>query len=168
MSKKKREFDDFDIRMLRHAVQMSQDSKDPTTKVGAIVVARSDPSCFVVGINGFPPGSDDSPELFADREYKREHILHAEDNALWNARGRWDFKTYPTTIYVTHPVCGRCALKIKRAGIRRVVHVKQRLHKDWKRSCKKAKRYLKREGVEIVAVPKRMVYDGLMIVVPAK
>lgn len=92
-------------------------SKDPSTKVGAVIV-RPDRTVASVGFNGFARGVLDTPERYADREYKIATILHAEENAILSAhepvRGH--------TLYVSGlPPCAMCAAKIAQAGIARVV-----------------------------------------------
>lgn len=91
-------------------------SKDTSTKVAAVAVgALRNQVAF--GYNGFPPGLDDTPERIADRPTKLALTLHAEVNALANAK----FDVH--TLYVTHPPCANCALHIlSRRTVRRVVY----------------------------------------------
>lgn len=73
-------------------------SRDPSTKVGAVIV-RPDKSVAAVGYNGFPRGMEDRSAWYADRAEKYDRVIHAEMNALLsmkeNAAG--------TTVAVTHP-----------------------------------------------------------------
>lgn len=90
-------------------------SRDPTTKVGAVVVgADKRDVCF--GFNGFPPGLADDWRLH-DRDLKNLITRHAEANALDQCSFR------PHTIYVTHWPCVRagCSSAIISRGVRRVV-----------------------------------------------
>lgn len=59
-------------------------SKDPSTKVGAVIV-RPDKTTLGPAWNGFPRGCDDGPELYADRDTKLRRIVHAEMNAVVSA-----------------------------------------------------------------------------------
>lgn len=71
-------------RFLDLARHVSLWSKDPSTKVGAVIV---DHQKRVVGIgyNGFPRGVSDSTERYNERAVKYKLIVHAEVNAILNA-----------------------------------------------------------------------------------
>lgn len=94
-------------------------SKDPSTKVGAVIV-RPNNTVASVGYNGFPRGVSDSPERLADREEKLALTIHAELNAILNAGE--SLEGY--RIYITHPPCVSCAIHIKQAGIEEVIYKK--------------------------------------------
>jgi len=90
-------------------------SKDPSTKVGAVVLGEH-VNQLAIGFNGLPPGLADDHRL-QDRAWKYAHVRHAEANALSNAIG-----FQPVTLYVTHHPCQQCALAILAARtVRRVV-----------------------------------------------
>lgn|SRR5574337_504686 len=91
-------------------------SKDPSTKVGA-VIADSDNRVVSLGFNGAPRNVDDA---FVSREQKLLRTIHAELNALHFARG----DVSGCTIYVTHPPCAQCAASIIQRGIKEVVFPK--------------------------------------------
>jgi dCMP deaminase len=107
----------WDYRFLRLAKEVSSWSRDPSTKVGAVIV---NPEKHVVslGFNGFPSYMQDDFSLYADREEKYSRIVHGEINALVLARR----DVYGCTLY-TWPFlpCDRCAVIMIQAGIRRVV-----------------------------------------------
>ena len=65
---------------------VSSKSKDPSTKVGAVVV-RPDRTIAAMGYNGFPRGVLDLPERYADRPTKYSMVVHAEANAIVSAKG---------------------------------------------------------------------------------
>lgn len=108
----------WDMRYLDLAKRVGSWSKDPSTKVGAVLV-RPDNSIASTGFNGFGPGEDDSPELYADREYKNKNVIHAEINAF-KFLGK-DKTALGYTIYTSFPCCPDCAEKIIEKGVRRVV-----------------------------------------------
>ena len=81
-------------------------SKDPSTKVGTLVLGE-DQEPLVHGWNGFVRGANDSPTLYADREYKYQHIIHAEMNALANA-ARVGAKLKGAIWFVTECPCDKC------------------------------------------------------------
>jgi dCMP deaminase len=106
-----------DLKFLETAREVARIwSKDGSTKVAAVAVGELR-SQVAWGYNGFPPGIEDSPERIADRTTKLSLTLHAEVNALANAK--FDVRT----LYVTHPPCCNCALHIlSRRTVQRVVY----------------------------------------------
>ena len=56
-------------------------SKDPSSKVGAMIV-RPDFSPVSSGYNGFPRGMEDDPKIWEDPTLKYDYVQHAERNAL--------------------------------------------------------------------------------------
>lgn len=105
----------WDERFMDMAHLVATWSKDPSTKVAAVCVDGN--RVVSLGFNGFPRGTDDSPELYADRERKYKRVLHAEQNAI--AFANRDLAG--CTIYVTHAPCSRCVAQIIQAGITQVV-----------------------------------------------
>ncbi len=123
-------------------------SKDPSTKVGALAVGGTK-NQVAWGYNGFPPGLYDTHERLHDRQTKYGLTLHAEENALTNAR-------FPVrTLYVTHHPCGPCALRIlAHRTVRRVVYAVQpdfetRADDSWAESLADARAWLEEGGVQI-------------------
>ncbi len=109
----------WDKRFLELAVHVSTWSKDPSTKVGA-VIARGNTE-ISMGYNGFPKCIIDYDELYLNKEIKYQYIIHAELNAILKAgqEGR-DIKG--ATLYTSPlPPCISCAAIIMGAGITRVV-----------------------------------------------
>lgn len=109
----------WDKRFLDLAELVSSWSKDPSTKVGAVIV--DDQNIIVsVGFNGFPKGIKDNDRL-NHRDSKYQIIVHAENNALMFAKRPLD----NCTIY-TYPFmpCPRCAGMIIQSGIKKVVSYK--------------------------------------------
>jgi len=107
---------DWDARFLRLAQHVADWSKDPSTKVGA-VLARGK---FIIslGYNGFPPGVEDLPERLNSREVKYKMTLHAEENAILTARQ--DLTGCTMYTWPMQP-CAPCTAKIIQAGIKRIV-----------------------------------------------
>jgi len=104
---------DWDNRFFELAELVGSWSKDPSTKVGAVIV-RPDRTIASVGYNGFPRGVDDSPEIYADRPKKYLRVVHAEANAILSAGE----PLHGYTLYVTplHP-CATCSGLIIQSGI---------------------------------------------------
>ena len=105
---------DWDIRFLELAAMVGGWSKDPGTKVGAVIV-RHDRTIASLGYNGFPRGVSD---VYFDREHKLLRTVHAEMNAILSARE----PLHGCKLYVT-PLCpcANCAGAIIQAGIKHVV-----------------------------------------------
>ena len=99
------------------AQYISTASKDPSTKVGAVIVDE-DRRVVSLGYNGLPRGVIDSEERLNNRDLKYKMIVHAERNALLFARG----SIKGCTIY-TYPMmpCAVCASMIIQSGIKKVV-----------------------------------------------
>lgn len=106
----------WDHRFLKLAEHISSWSKDPSTKVGAVIT--DDKEVVSLGYNGFPTEIFDFQERLENREIKYEYIIHAEMNALLFAKR----SVFGFTLY-TYPFmpCARCASMIIQAGIYRVV-----------------------------------------------
>lgn len=99
------------------AEYVSTASKDPSTKVGAVVVDQLN-RVVSVGYNGFPRGVDDAAERYADRDLKNKLIVHAEINAMVFAQRNLSGCTLYTWPF---GCCSRCAAQVIQHGIRRVV-----------------------------------------------
>ena len=106
--------DKWTIRFLRLAREVSTYSKDPSTKVGAVIV-RPDKSVLSTGFNGFPRQMKDVPSFYENRDEKYARIIHAEMNALIQAKQSVEgclLFTWP------FPCCERCAIHLVQAGIK--------------------------------------------------
>ena len=110
----------WDLRFIGLAQHISTWSKDPSTKVGCIVVGE-DREIRSTGFNGFPRGINDDEERLTDREKKYPLICHAEENAIMHA-ARIGVSLKDSTAYVTWPPCSRCARSLIQAGIREIVY----------------------------------------------
>lgn len=111
----------WDLRFLKLAREVSTWSKDPSTKVGAVITR--DIHVVSLGYNGFPPTIEDKPEWLNDRPTKYKLTVHAEANALYNAPGR----VIDCTAYV-YPLmpCPECAKQLAAAGIAKIKAVVDR------------------------------------------
>ena len=108
---------DWDTRFLNLAEHISKWSKDPSTKVGAVIV-DTNRRIVSTGYNGFPVGVMDSYDRLTDRDTKYEMIIHAEANAILFAHQRMNGMTLYTTPFQP---CSRCASLIIQSGISRVI-----------------------------------------------
>lgn len=106
----------WDHRFYELADFISRWSKDPRTKVGAVVVDNLN-RIVSLGYNGFPIGTRDDDHIYNNRDRKHARVLHAEINAILFAKE--DLSGY--TIYCNRLPCSQCAAAIIQSGIVRVV-----------------------------------------------
>lgn len=139
-------------RYLELAEYISQWSKDPSTKVGAVIV-RPDNSVCSVGFNGFPRGVDDDPARYADRELKYKLIVHGEINAMAFTNECLDGYTLFTWPFLP---CSRCAGFIIQNKIKTVVAPKLtgELAKRWEESLNLTKSMFTEAGVAYIEIEK--------------
>ncbi len=138
--------DRWDRRFLDLADFISDWSKDPSTKVGAVIVDQRR-RIVSTGFNGFPAGVEDTEGRLGDRAVKYEMVVHAEQNALLFA-GR---QAEGCTLYVTPLApCARCAVIIIQAGIVRVVAPKPDFEQEkWGDQAKIADTMFREAGLAV-------------------
>ena len=103
------------------AILVSLRSKDPSSKVGAVLVR--DNKILGTGYNGFPSGCDESRFPW-DREVdskgwintKYPYVIHAEANALMNTVAH----CRDAQLYVTMHPCNECAKLLIQGGVKQV------------------------------------------------
>jgi dCMP deaminase len=102
------------------AYLVSMKSKDPSTRVGAVIVGL-DKEIRATGYNGLSRGVQDLPERYFNKDYKFMACNHAEENAILNCT-RIGISTLGCTLYVTWFPCSYCAKAIIQSGIAEVVY----------------------------------------------
>jgi len=117
MSSQSFSWDQYFITM---AYLVSMKSKDPSTRVGAVIVGR-DNEIRSTGYNGLPRGVDDLPHRYNDKDYKYYACNHAEENAILHC-ARIGVSAFGCTLYTTWRPCSYCAKAIIQAGISTVVY----------------------------------------------
>lgn len=139
----------WDQRFIDLAQHISTWSKDPSTKVGAVIV--QDKVVVGMGYNGFPAGVEDNPDLYADRAEKLKRVVHAEANAIIEAGqdcGNATLYVYPLF------TCNECAKLVIQSGIRRVVYDgslwRKNCRDEWKESFDVAMEMYEEAGVQVV------------------
>lgn len=140
--------DKWHRRFLELAQYVATWSKDPRTKVGAVIV---DDQRRIVGhgYNGFPRGVDDAAERYDTPELKYEMVVHAETNAVLNA-GR---SVAGCTVYVTFFPCPRCAAYLIQAGISQVIALTSPSDDRYVEMRRIAEQMLQEAGVAAHTVP---------------
>jgi dCMP deaminase len=131
------------------AKHISSWSKDPSTKIGCVIVDSNTRNVLSLGYNGFPRGIDDNERLY-DRNAKLPLVVHAEMNAIYNA-GRNGTNLNGSMMYVYGlPVCHSCSLGIIQAGIANVFVCEKFLNNErWYDSWEMTKANFKEAGVKI-------------------
>ena len=128
-------------RYLNLAKEVSTWSRDPSTKVGAVVIGDHG-QLLSQGYNGFPRGVGDSAARYKNRDVKYKLVVHAEMNAIYNA-GLNGISLDGATLYVYGcPICNECAKGIIQVGIKKVVSLRPKDLKSldrWTQSIKDAK-----------------------------
>jgi dCMP deaminase len=95
-----------------HALAARRGSKDPSTKVGAVIY-RPDMRIASTGFNGLPSAIPDDPERMLDRDWKLQRTIHAEVNAIDSCVE--NVKGYGVVV-TAHP-CAACTLRLINKGI---------------------------------------------------
>jgi len=129
------------------ALLASERSKDPNTQVGACIVDDQN-RILSTGYNGFPHGcSDDEFPWNRDEalgETKYQFVVHAELNAILNARGK---NLSGSKVYVALFPCNECAKAIIQSGISEVVYLSDKYHDT--PSTVASRRMLQAAGVKL-------------------
>jgi dCMP deaminase len=145
---------DWDSYFLVLARHVARKSKDPSTRVGA-VVTNARHQVLATGFNGFARGVDDHPARYADRAEKYPRIIHGEVNALLFAN-MGGHSTHGGTLY-TWPLapCDRCAAIVIQCGISRVVSVEPSadLRYRWQQALDLSASMLAEAGVTLDLLP---------------
>lgn len=151
----------WNARFLDLARLVASWSKDPSTKVGAVIVGP-DMEIRSTGFNGFPRGIADTAERLTNREEKLNLVVHAEMNAILNA-ARFGVELKGCTMYVVAtdqsgsvwggPPCTRCTVEVIQAGIATIVsYPKKSAPSRWHASLAAAESLLHESGVNLVEV----------------
>lgn len=148
--------DRWDAHFLRLSLENAKMSKDPSTKVGAVIVGP-DREIRATGFNGLPRGIADTPERLNNRETKLELVVHAEMNAVLNA-ARIGVPVSGCTMYLSAtdasglvwggPPCVRCTVEVMQAGITAIVSRPFKAGASrWRESIEKARLLLTEAGI---------------------
>ena len=137
-------------RYINLAKEISTWSKDPSTKVGAVVIGNNG-EVLSQGYNGFPRSIKDTPQRLKDREKKYNLVVHAEMNAIYNASLN-GVSLKGSTLYVYGlPICNECAKGVIQVGIEKVIATRPAdYNKEWDESIKDAKALFKEAEVEYI------------------
>jgi dCMP deaminase len=136
----------WDKRFLDLAEHISEWSKDPSKKIGAVAVGAQR-QILAQGYNGFPRGIDDTTDRYDNREEKYKLVVHAEMNVIYNASYN-GVSLNGSTLYVHGlPVCSDCAKGIIQVGVKNVIMRKAKTPDIWLESWKRTETMFKESGV---------------------
>ncbi len=142
--------DKWHRRFLELADVISTWSKDPSSKVGAVIVDK-DNRIVSTGYNGFAKGVDDTEERYENRDIKYKIVLHAEENAISYARRDLS----ECILYVSGLMpCSHCASLIIQNSIKKVITWKKEIPERWKESVDLTKEIFSEAGVEMIEIEK--------------
>lgn len=145
--------DKFDLCFIEIAKSISTLSKDPSTKLGAVITGKNK-QIISQGYNGFPRGVKDLPERYNNKESKYSMVVHAETNAIYNALTN-GANIEGSTIYIYGlSCCNECAKAIIQCGIKKVVQkiTKVSSTEKWIESHKISEIMFNESGVEVVTI----------------
>lgn len=141
-------FTHWDRRFNDLARFVAQWSKDPSTRVGAVIVGDMN-RIVSTGFNGLPAGVEDTVERLNDRELKYQMIVHAERNAIISARQN----VAGMRIYVWPMMpCSVCASLVIQAGLAEVI-APENINPRWVDSFDLSKTMFAEAGVALRMAP---------------
>ena len=129
--------EEWDTHFLKIAKLCSEMSKDPSTKVGAVIVSE-DRKILATGYNGFPKSVPDYALWYNNREIKYSIIIHAEENALSTLTMNTNDIHVPKSVYI-YPLepCLKCYNLLKDRGINRFISVAHKIENNFCKVCNK-------------------------------
>ena len=113
----------FDVTCMKQVYLAAERSKDPRTKIGAVLVKEK--NIISTGYNGFARKVLDLSERYNDRETKYMFVVHAEDNAILSC-ARLGVSTIGSVLYTQALPCNECMKSIVQGGVTKIV-----IHKQW-------------------------------------
>jgi dCMP deaminase len=149
----------WDMNWLAFAREVSNFSKDPSTKVGAVII-RGKNNFVQLGYNGFAKRIKDTTERLNDRDLKYPRTMHAELNAVLFSKQ----DLTGCTIYVwPFQPCHNCANVIIQSDIGRVVAPVGDGEGRWAESFTLAREFLDEASVplELIEQPVSWCYGNL-------
>ena len=154
---KRQQYISWDDYFMGIALLAAKRSKDPNTQVGACIVSGTTSdgtnanTILSVGYNGLPMGcsDDDFPwdrtGDFLDTKYP--FVVHAELNAILNARGK---SLVGSKIYVALFPCNECCKAIIQSGIKEVIYLSNKYSQT--DAVKASKKMFEAAGVTLTQI----------------
>lgn len=159
---------DYDAEMLTLCYKAAQESFDPSTKNGSIIVdARG--NVVSAQCNQMPTGVELTDVEWLDKDLKYRWIVHAEAAAILSA-AKNGIPIDGCTMYASWAACVGCAKTIVQSGIKCVIthsHNAQRQHAHWIASISVAKVLFSKCGVSFFIVDayldQEILFNGKLI-----
>lgn len=125
-------------------------SKDPRTKIGAVIINPKNHAIVSLGYNGLPRGVDDNYPTRYQAPEKYHWFEHGERNAIYNAKR--DLTGF--AMYTHGTPCSDCARAVIQSEIKEVVvhwqWENKASHKNkWIESAERSKQMFKEAGVTL-------------------
>jgi len=108
---------------MRTVYSVADLSKDPRTKIGAVLVKNN--NIISCGYNNFPRKVLDLKARYENKEVKYKFICHAESNSILNA-ARAGISTDNSILFTQGCPCQECCKSLIQAGVSKIV-----IHKQW-------------------------------------
>jgi dCMP deaminase len=152
----------WDEQFMHDVYWWSRRSKDPRTKIGAVLVRWEDKIPISMAYNSFSRKVNDNVPERWERPEKYEWVTHAEDNAVLNCARR-GYSSNGCVMYTQGIPCTRCADACVQGGIVEVV-----VHKQWQEheqkfawdkwidSAKRSQKKFAESGIKI------RIFDGVL------
>lgn len=151
---KREDYISWDDYFMGIAMLAAKRSKDPNTQVGACIVSGecsdglNSNTILSVGYNGLPIGCSDDEFPWDNKgellETKYPFVVHAELNAILNARGK---SLQGSKLYVALFPCNECCKAIIQSGIREVIFLSDKYAET--DTVKASKRMFSASGVKL-------------------
>jgi len=139
---------DWDRYFIRMCITVASKSKDPSTKVGSVVVDQQN-TLVSAGYNGFPRRIADTDARLNSREEKYPRVIHAELNALLFSKR----DITGCTLYASAIPCDVCSLPIIQCGISRIVAIHNADYETrWRDMIMRSLANFNEAGIEVIVV----------------
>lgn len=147
----------WDNHFLEMAILNAKMSKDPSTKVGAIITS-ADNHLISAGFNGLPRGIEDTEDRLNYRDLKLQLVVHAEMNSVL-AAAKLGVKLKNSTMYIAAtntdgaiwggPPCTRCLVEIIQTGITKIISYKRKnVPTKWEKDLDFSMSLIKEVGIK--------------------
>jgi dCMP deaminase len=113
----------WDVFFLQMVFLVASKSKDPSSKIGAVIV-NDDNQIVKIGYNGFPSKLNDNIKDRYERPAKYRWTEHAESNAI-NYAAKNGVSTNNCILYTNGLSCIECTKSIIQSGIKKLVYHKK-------------------------------------------
>ena len=143
------------IQFYQHAQNLADIfSKDPSVKVGALLLAPDSLQILSSGYNGFPRGIDEKKSSRWKNPTKYIYVEHAERNCIYNA-ARQGTPLEGSIAITTFFPCYDCARALIQVGVKTVVSsVGQSVKPKWYSIWAESNKLFKEAGVNVIKLKK--------------